>query len=213
MSESAAAIQQRVSSTPTPTPDPPSSGPSSFTLTLPTQQSQNANGSGSHGNKNTQPPQSAPNGHGTPSTPSSAVNGAGPSTNGNGNGNQAFDQAALQARISLAQQMAQAGMQQTNQLEQQHASMPQQQQQGLGSGNAPGQSQGQGHERKNSGPTPDWSQLANAGVGGMINNVQGATREALMKQASHPLSAKFYTMLTRSFRLYNHRMRLPLATG
>jgi hypothetical protein len=94
---------------------------------------------------------------------------AGPSalpTNGDGvNGN--FDQAALQARIALAQQMAQAGMQQQSQHEQQMHGQQQHQQ-----------------ERKTSGPMPDWSQLANTGAGGIINGTQGATREALMKQVS-----------------------------
>lgn len=96
------------------------------------------------------------------------------------NGNQ-FDPAALQARIALAQQMAQQGMQQHNQQEQKV-------------NGAGGQGPGQGHERRTSGsgsgpvPTGDWAQLANAaqaGAGGaMMPNAQATTREALMKQAS-----------------------------
>ena len=94
------------------------------------------------------------------------------------NGNQ-FDPAALQARIALAQQMAQQGMQQHNQQEQKV-------------NGASGQ--GQGHERRTSAsgsgpiPTGDWAQLANAAqagaAGGIMPNAQATTREALMKQAS-----------------------------
>jgi hypothetical protein len=114
----------------------------------------------------------APNGTGRPSVdvtngdagPSNSRNGSTDAVNGNGN----FDQAALQARIALAQQMAQQGMQQQSQHEQQMQNSQ----------------QGQVQERKTSGPTPDWSQLANTGVGGIMNGAQGATREALMKQVS-----------------------------
>lgn len=103
------------------------------------------------------------------------------------NGSQ-FDPAALQARIALAQQMAQHGMQQHNQQEQK-----------VNGAGGQGQAQGPGHERRASGsgtgtgavPTGDWAQLsnaanaANAGAGGgMMPNAQATTREALMKQAS-----------------------------
>jgi len=121
------------------------------------------------------------NGNAGPSNPTN------PSNDGaNGNGN--FDQAALQARIALAQQMAQQGMQQQSQHEQQL----QNSQQGLA------------QEKRTSGPTPDWGQLAaNSGVGGIMNGAQGATREALMKQVSY----KSRTQLTYSYKLSNHLMR------
>jgi hypothetical protein len=111
--------------------------------------------------------------------------------------------------------MAQAGMQQMNQNEQQHASMPQpQQQQQAGQGQVPG------NERKSSGPAPDWSQIANAGVGGMINNVQGATREALMKQVScwYPHTCHFLILISQLQALQSShaaatRNRLGSSTG
>jgi hypothetical protein len=129
--------------------------PAPFNLTMPPQ---HMNGLSSNGNQQM---------NGSSSRPDGSNHGE---TSGlNGNTNQNFDQAALQARIALAQQMAQAGMQHQSQHEQQ---MHQQNQ------------QGQAQERRTSGPMPDWSQLANAGMGGMMNGAQGATREALMKQVS-----------------------------
>lgn len=98
------------------------------------------------------------------------------------NGSQ-FDPAALQARIALAQQMAQQGMQQHNQQEQK--------------ANGTGGQQGSLQDRRASGsgsgsvPAGDWAQLANAANtanagagGGAMPNAQATTREALMKQAS-----------------------------
>ena len=147
MSDPSAFTQQNVN------PAQASQPPVPFNLTLPTQHMNSPHLANNTNNTN---------GHAGPSSGNGSTNGDG--ANGN------FDQAALQARIALAQQMAQAGMQQQSQHEQQfqgqHQQQPQQQ------------------ERKTSGPMPDWSQLANTGVGGIMNGTQGATREALMKQVS-----------------------------
>jgi len=150
-----------------------SPAPVPFNLTLP---HQNMNPPNTNGNNTSS---EYTNGNAGPSNP--------PNDGVNGNGN--FDQAALQARIALAQQMAQQGMQQQSQHEQQlHNSQ-----------------QGQAQERRTSGPTPDWGQLAaNSGVGGIMNGAQGATREALMKQ----VSSISRTRLTYSYKLFNHHMRL-----
>jgi hypothetical protein len=155
-----------------------SPAPVPFNLTLP---HQNMNPPNANGNNTSS---EHTNGNAGPSNPTN------PSNDGvNGNGN--FDQAALQARIALAQQMAQQGMQQQSQHDQQmHNSQ-----------------QGQAQERRTSGPTPDWGQLAaNSGVGGIMNGAQGATREALMKQVSY----KSRTQLTYSYKRSNHHTRLLL---
>ena len=116
---------------------------------------------------------------------------ANPADSVNGNGN--FDQAALQARIALAQQMAQQNMQQQSQHEQQFQN-PQ---------------QGQIPERRPSVLPPDWSQLAQTGAGGIMNGAQGATREALMKQVScSAVDTATEPQLTYSYKLYSHHMRL-----
>lgn len=155
-----------------------SPAPVPFNLTLP---HQNMNSPIPNGNN-------APNGN--------ASNPSNPSHDGaNGNGN--FDQAALQARIALAQQMAQQGMQQQSQHEQQMQNS-------------------QGQERRTSGPTPDWGQLAaNSGVGGIMNGAQGATREALMKQVSFCPLLEAYIQLQalQSSHAAATRNRLGSATG
>ena len=155
-----------------------SPAPVPFSLTLPQQPMNPPNTNGNNTSSE------YTNGNAGPSNP------PGPTNDGvNGNGN--FDQAALQARIALAQQMAQQGMQQQSQHEQQLQNSQ----------------QGQVQERRTSGPTPDWGHLAaNSGVGGIMNGAQGATREALMKQVGFILPAE----LIRSYKPFRHHMRLLL---
>lgn len=153
--------------------------PASFNLAFPGQPSPSTPGAGPSSHSSVNPQFLFQNGNFQPPQQQGQSNG-----NGNGNVNASgggFDQAALQARIALAQQMAQAGMQQHNQQEQKLNGV------------------GQGHERKVSGSgstgggpsgppaggfNGDWAQLANAnaGVGPAMQNAQASTREALMKQ-------------------------------
>lgn len=163
--------------------------PAQFNLAFPPTQQQAPNNVGiNNGNGSAGP--SMPPGvnpqflfqNGNLSQPPPGMNGNQVGVNGNG---QPFDQAALQARIALAQQMAQAGMQQHNQQEQR------------ANGGGQGGSADGGLERRTSGTGPqpgqggsgDWTQLANAANAGMMQNVQATTREALMKQVG-PLTAE-----------------------
>lgn len=83
------------------------------------------------------------------------------------------DPRALQARLAIAQQAMHASMQQR-----QRDGDPEQE----GAGESP---QTDMAERKASGPTPEWAAVANAMGGmGIINNMQGASKEAILKQVS-----------------------------